>query len=188
MSPFGNEGCPSVWASSVLCILFFSYLCDDMDEQWKRQLRREASAHHMCAENRDALSCVETKLEAIQLYKKTIDWALEEGFPDIHTLRRDFSDCEDYGIFVGRHFNGERLTEQQVYVFHECTGMVRVGLNLRSRIIPMLYFANGCDMTVRGIRNSAMQIRVPLYVFGDNHVAGEQSDDIFCKVYYYDVK
>lgn len=159
-----------------------------MDEQWKRQLRREASVHHMCGENRSALECVDSMDEAIKLYKKTIDWALEEGYPNINTLRRYFSNCEDYGVFIDKNFHGEVLTEHQVYVFHNCTGTVRTGLNIRKGVIPMLYFANGCDMNVRGIHGSGAQARVPLYVFGDNRIAGEQSDDIICKTYTYDVK
>lgn len=159
-----------------------------MDEQWKRQLRREASVHHMCGENRTALEGVDSMDEAIALYKKTIDWALEEGYPNMSTLRRYFSHCEDMGIYVDVDFHGEVLTTQQVYVFHNCTGTIRTGLNVGLSIIPMLYFANGCDMNVRGIPGSGMQARVPLYVFGDNRVAGEQSDDIICKTYTYDVK
>lgn len=159
-----------------------------MDNLWKKQLRREASAHHMCAENRDALEGVETKEQAIALYKKTIDWALEEGYPTLETLRRDFSDCEDYGIFIDRHFKGEVLNHHQVYVFHNCSGTIRTGLNLGKRIIPMLYFANGCDMNIKGVHNPVMQVRVPLYVFGDNRISAEQSEDILCKTYKFDVK
>lgn len=159
-----------------------------MDEQWKRQLRREASVHHMCGENRVALEGVDSMDEAIKLYKKTIDWALEEGYPNMQTLRRYFSHCEDYGIFIDTDFQGDVLTEHQVYVFHNCTGYVRTGLNVGEKLIPMMYFANGCDMTVRGIPGSGTQARVPLYVFGYNRVAGEQSDDIICKTYTYDVK
>lgn len=159
-----------------------------MENLWKRQLRREASAHHMCAENRDALEGVESKEQAIELYKKTIDWALEEGYPSIETLRRDFSDCEDYGIFIDRRFNGEILNQHQVYVFHNCSGTIRTGLNLGKRIIPMLYFANGCDMDIKGIRNTVMQVRVPLYVFGVNRIGAEQSEDLLCKTYKFEVK
>lgn len=165
-----------------------SYICRVMDTQWKRQLRREASAHHMCAENRTALDGAETKEQAISLYKRTIDWALEEGYPSISTLRRDFSDCGEYGIYVDRHFDGDILNQHQVYVFHNCTGTIRTGLNLKKRIIPMLYFANGCDMDVKGIRNSAMQVRVPLYVFGDNRIGAEQSEDLICKTYKFETK
>lgn len=159
-----------------------------MDEQWKRQLRREASVHHMCAENRSALESVDTFEEAIALYKKTIDWALEEGYPNMRTLRAFFSHCEDFGIYIDREFHGDVLNVHQVYVFHNCRGTVRTGLNIGQRIIPMMYFANGCDMNVRGIPGSGLQVRVPLYVFGENRVAGESSDDIQCKIYSYDVK
>lgn len=160
-----------------------------MKGQWQKQLRHEASLHHMCEENRTALESVETKSDAIELYKKTIDWALEEGYPSIETLRRDFSDCEVAGVFVGKHFNGEVLDQQPVYVFHECTGTIRVGLNVGKRIIPMLYFANGCDMSVNGIKGSGLSVRVPLYVFGtDNRISAEQSEDIICTTFNYDTK
>lgn len=159
-----------------------------MDKLWVKQLRKEASAHHMCAENRLALESISDKASAIALYKKTIDWALEEGYPCMDTLRRDFSDCEAYGIFVDKHFNGELLDDQAVYVFHNCTGTIRTGLNVKKRIIPMLYFANGCDMSVKGVPGQNLQARVPLYVFGDNRIAAEQSDDIICVTYKFDVK
>ncbi len=159
-----------------------------MDKQWKRQLRREASAHHMCAVNRDALESVETKHEAIALYKRTVDWALEEGYPDIATLRRDFSDCEADGIYIDHHFSGETLIGQEVYVFHNCTGTIRVGLNVKERIIPMLYFANGCKMNIEGIEGTGRRVRVPLYVFGQNRISVEQSDDIECVTYKFNTK
>lgn len=159
-----------------------------MDTQWKRQLRREASAHHMCAENRFALESADDKAAAIALYKKTIDWALEEGYPSLDTLRRDFSDCSVYGIFVDHHFNGDVLDAHSVYVFHNCTGTIRTGLNVGRRIIPMLYFANGCDMTVKGIPGSRSGARVPLYVFGDNRISAENSEDVNCVTYKFDAK
>ena len=159
-----------------------------MDNQWKRQLRREASVHGMCAEYRDALCSAETKHDAIALYKRCVDWALEEGYPSIDTLRRDFKDCEADGIFVDKVFHGEQLADQQVYVFHNCSGTIRVGLNSERRIIPMLYFANGCDMDVKGIPGSAMQVRVPLYIFGQNRIGAEQSEDVICKTYNLETK
>lgn len=144
----------------------------------------------MCEENRDALSSLQTKAEAVELYKKTIDWALEEGYPCFDTLRREFSDCEEYGVFVGRHFNGELFTDQQTYVFHQCSGEIRVGLNLRKRIIPMLYFANGCNMVVKsaGTSPTPFPIRVPCYIFGQNRVNVENSEDLECRTYKFPVK
>lgn len=159
-----------------------------MNDNWKMQLRREASAHHMCAENRRALEAAESKKEAIRLYKKTIDWALEEGFPAFDTLRNYFSDCGDYGIYVGKHFHGEALMDHKVYVFHNCTGVIRTGLNVKAKIIPMLYFANDCSMTVKPAGPTQMEVRVPLYVFGENRIIAENSEDIVCKVYKFAVK
>lgn len=144
--------------------------------------------HHMCKENRIMLESVTSKEEAIELYKKTIDWALEEGYPSMATLRKDFTNNEADGIFIDKVFHGEILTDKTVYVFHNCSGTIRVGLNVEKKIIPMLYFANGCDMDVKGIPGSVMQVRVPLYIFGDNRIGAEQSDDVVCRTYKFAVK
>ncbi len=159
-----------------------------MDADWKRQLRREASAHGMCRENRSALDSLETKEEAVSLYKKTIDWALEEGYPNFGTVQRDFSDCEDLGIFVNKEFHGELLNDQQVYVFHHCTGRIRTGLNTKKRIIPMLYFANNCDMSLASGGDTSSEVRVPLYVFGRNLVKLDASGNVVFKTYKFDAK
>lgn len=159
-----------------------------MDADWKRQLRREASAHGMCRENRSALDSLETKEEAVSLYKKTIDWALEEGYPNFGTIQRDFSDCEDLGIFVNKEFHGELLNDQQVYVFHHCTGRIRTGLNTKKRIIPMLYFANNCDMSLASGGDTSSEVRVPLYVFGRNLVKLDASGNVVFKTYKFDAK
>lgn len=142
----------------------------------------------MCKENRSALETVDSKESAIALYKKTIDWALEEGYPSFGTLQRDFADCGKYGIFVGRSFHGELLNEQQVYVFHNCTGCVRVGINLQKHIIPMMYFANSCDMLLRPAGPSGLEVRVPLYIFGGNLVKTDSSGDVVFKTYKFEVK
>lgn len=150
-------------------------------EEWKNEVRRQASAHHMCEENRTALSAVETKSEAVELYKKTIDWALEQGYPSLDTLRRHFSDCEQYGVYIDKEFHGETLMDHQVYVFHNCKGVVRTGLNRDKRIIPMMYFANGCAMTVVGVADAPAI--VPLYIFGKNDISSEKSDFFEARVY-----
>jgi len=159
-----------------------------MRNQWQNKLRREASLHHMCEENRAALNKIDNKVDAIALYKKTIDWALEENYPDLDTIRSEFSDCDACGIFVDKVFHDEVLIDHQVYVFHNCRGSIRTGLNVDKRIIPMLYFANGCDMDIKGIEGSGMSVRVPLYVFGKNRIGSEQSDDIVCTTYKFDTK
>ena len=60
---------------------------NNVEKDWKKQLRHEASLHHMCGENRAALSEVKSKVEAVALYKKTVDWAIKEGYPDMETIR-----------------------------------------------------------------------------------------------------
>lgn len=159
-----------------------------MDQYWKKQLRRQASERGMCRENRKALEEVTSRMDAIGLYKKTIDWALEEGYPNLETLRKCFSDCELSGIFVDKHFDGEVLDEQQVYVFHNCTGTIRTGLNIQERRIPMLYFANGCEMRVECAHRYGTSVKVPLYIFGENSVASEDSEDMKCIIYKQSVK
>lgn len=158
-----------------------------MEQSWKRQLRREASSHGMCKENRDALNAIESKEEAIALYKKTIDWALEEDYPDLTTIRRDFSDCEDYGVFVDKCFEGQTLKEHQVYVFHNCSGHIRVGLNKEKRIIPMLYFANGCNMKLLPAGHQKLEVRVPLYIFGENKIQASPSENVVFRTYKFEV-
>ena len=159
-----------------------------VNEEWLKVLRRGASSHHMCEENRSLLERCGDKHQAIALYKRTIDWALEEGYPDINTLRNHFSDCEEDGIFIDKHFDGDILIDQKVYVFHGCTGRIRVGLNIEKKIIPMLYFANGCDMYIASSDKYGVSSRVPLYVFGQNNIRCERSEDIECKIYKFDVK
>ena len=157
---------------------------------WKLYLQRLARDHRMCADNRAYLSACETKEDAIRLYKQTIDWALEEEYPDLDFLRKEFSDQQSQGIYIDHNFDGEILNEHQVYVFHNCTGTIRVGLNLAKKIIPMCYFANNCDMTILGIENEDgfMPDRVPLYIFGDNNINAENSPTMEIRIYQHKVK
>lgn len=161
-----------------------------MSSNWKPYLQRLAREHRMCAENRAYLSACETKSDAIRLYKQTIDWALEEGYPDLDFLRKEFAHQENEGVYVDHHFEGEILNEHRVYVFHNCTGHIRVGLNLAKKIIPMCYFANNCDMAILGIENKDgfMPDRVPLYIFGENNVVANNTSTTEFRVYCHDVK
>lgn len=150
-----------------------------MQSSWKEYLLRQARLHSMCTENLEGLRACETKADAVALYKKTIDWALEENYPPLNFIRNEFGDCEDLGIFVDKDFHGELLVEHQCYVFHNCRGHVRVGLNSSKAIIPMLYFANGCDMSItRGDSSPILPIRVPLYIYGANRIEAQDSSDI----------
>lgn len=156
---------------------------------WKPYLQRLAREHRMCADNRAYLSACETKEDAIRLYKQTIDWALEEEYPDLDFLRKEFSDQQSQGIFIDHNFDGEILNEHQVYVFHHCTGTIRVGLNLAKKIIPMCYFANGCDMTILGVEGERIfPDRVPLYIFGKNKINATNSNTMEVRIYQHETK
>ena len=156
---------------------------------WKDNLLRCGKLNSMCAENISALKECESKSDAIQLYKKTIDWALERGYPSLETLRSEFAECHDDGLFIDHTFNGETLNEHQVYIFHNCKGTIRVGLNSDKAIIPMLYFANGCEMKVEGI-NAVRVVPdiVPCYVFGGNSITAENDINAIFRIYREEVK
>lgn len=157
---------------------------------WKPYLQRLAREHRMCADNRAYLSACETKEDAIRLYKQTIDWALEEEYPDLDFLRKEFANQQSQGIFIDHNFDGEILNEHQVYVFHHCTGTIRVGLNLAKKIIPMCYFANGCDMTILGVETADQFLpdRVPLYIFGKNKINATNSNTMEVRIYQHEIK
>ena len=156
---------------------------------WKTHLQHLARKHNMCADNRAYLSACETKEDAIRLYKQTIDWALEEGYPDLDFLRKEFGNSQGEGIFIDQHFTGQPLSEHQVYVFHHCTGTIRVGLNLAKKIIPMCYFANNCDMTILGFEGERIfPDRVPLYIFGENKIDASNSPTMEVRIYQHGVK
>lgn len=160
-----------------------------MSNTWKPYLQQLACKHRMCADNRAYLSACETKEDAIRLYKQTIDWALEENYPDLDFLRKEFINQEKDGLFVDYFFNGEVLNEHQVYVFHNCKGTIRVGLNLAKKIIPMCYFANNCDMTILGVEEDKdYPDRVPLYIFGENKIDAKNSNSIEVRIYQSSVK
>ena len=150
-----------------------------MQSSWKEYLLRQAHLNSMCTENLEALRACESKAEAVALYKKTIDWALEKNFPSVNFIKNEFGDCEDLGLFVDRDFHGELLDAHQCYVFHNCRGHITVDLNVEKKIIPMLYFANGCNISVtRANAPHTLPIRVPLYIYGENRIDAKDDDDI----------
>lgn len=157
---------------------------------WKSYLQGLARKHGMCADNRAYLNACETKEDAIRIYKQTIDWALDEGYPDLDFLRKEFGNHQSQGLYIDHHFECDILNEHQVYVFHNCTGTIRVGLNLAKKIIPMCYFANNCDMTILGIENDDgfMPDRVPLYIFGENKINATNSNSIEVRIFRSNVK
>lgn len=148
---------------------------------WKNKAIADIGSHNVCAEYSELTSRAKTKVDALALYKRGIDWCLENNSPDVDLLRGFKEDCAASGIFIDKHFDGEVLNDSQVYVFHNCTGTIRTGLNIGRRIIPMLYFANGCEMTVEG--ESPCLVRVPLYIYGKNKVYAENSAKIEPVIY-----
>lgn len=147
-----------------------------MEQKWKNRALSDITAHKVCGEYSELTSRAKTKVDALHLYKRGIDWCLENDSPSVDLLRSYKEDCAYSGIFIDRHFDGELLIDQPVYVFHNCSGTIRVGLNVAKRIIPMLYFANGCNMTVVG--DSPTRVRVPLTVYGDSLIKAETDGSI----------
>ena len=146
---------------------------------WKEYLLRQARLHSMCTENLEGLRACETKADAVALYKKTIDWALEKNYPPVNFIRNEFGDCEDLGVFVDRDFHGELLNEHQCYVFHNCRGNIKVDLNVSKAIIPMLYFSNGCNLRItRAETLLSSHIKVPLYIYSENTIVAKDTGNI----------
>lgn len=115
-------------------------------------------------------------------YLRTIDWSLERDYPSLAFARQFFPDSEEYGIYLDRTFDGDVFCGRQIYVFHNCKGHINVAMDYDNAIIPMLYFANGCNIAVGCEQQNISPIRVPLYVFGNNNVTVTESRNaIFTK-------
>jgi len=106
------------------------------------------------------------------------DWCIERNFPPLPILKSRFCGFEDKGVYVGKAFDGEVLNDLQVYVFHNCKGTIRTGLNVDKAIIPMMYFANDCEMLIEGIGEFRLNkpTAVPLYIFGSNAITANDND------------
>lgn len=145
---------------------------------------REARLKGMCEENFMSLKECGDKISAIELYKRTIDWALECGYPSLDLLRKEFGHYEAEGLYVDGKLHGDLLNRLQCYVFHNCTGTVVADLNIEKKIIPMLYVANGCHLTFKG---SGMEhfstIVIPIYVFGENNVCTENDENVEFRIF-----
>lgn len=116
--------------------------------------------------------------EAIDFYLECPDWCIERGFPSLELLRREFSDIEDKGVFVGRMFDGEVFDKLQVYIFHNCKGTIKVAMDYENAVIPMLYFANGCHMEVKCEQINTPAIYVPLYTSEDSVIIARHNDNV----------
>lgn len=125
----------------------------------------------------------------IGYYTAQPDWCLERNFPDLETLREHFADCGDKGVFVDRTFHGELLNDLQAYVFHNCKGTVKVGLNVDKCIIPMIYLANGCKLRIIGVGDIVPRkpSEVPVYVFGKNEYSAKDNRYVKFLIYKHDL-
>lgn len=156
-----------------------------MVDGWKNKAQWEIDSHGVCDEYSGLIRRAKSRDAAIDIYKRGIDWSLENNAPSLDLLRENIDACERNGVFIDREFHGDVLNDESVYVFHNCRGTIRTGLNFGKRIIPMMYFANGCDMVIKSIPDD-FRTRpdvVPLYVFGENTVCGENSESLVCNVY-----
>lgn len=146
----------------------------------KEELMKDARRGGICAEgyglmrgyDRDGL---------IGYYVANPDWAIERGFPSLELLRREFSGIEDKGVYVGRTFDGEVFDKLQTYIFHDCKGKIRVAMDYENAVIPMLYFANGCNIRVECEQKNDPAINVPLYIAEDCKVVGAKADNCIFK-------
>ncbi len=116
----------------------------------------------------------------VDYYLEMPDWCMERGFPDFATLKEHFTGFENKGAFIGKTFHGEVLNDLQTYIFHKCTGTIKVGLNVEKGIIPMLYLANGCRLRIMGTgdfkpKKESERSAVPVYTFGKNDVSARDN-------------
>lgn len=151
-----------------------------MEDNAKDELLRQAREQGACEQGREVVRGYKRD-KMIETYLRTIDWSLECGFPSMELMRREFSDCEADGIYVDKTFDGELFAQKQVYVFHNCKGRIRVAMDYDNAVIPMLYFANGCEMEVICDQENTPAIKVPLYVVDDGSCAIQAADTLGCE-------
>lgn len=161
------------------------------ENQWKSIVIADAVNKGVCNEYAGLLDRCKSLTDFLYLYRRGVDWSLENDCPSLKLMRRFQEERLDlHGIFIDKHFDDEVLMDRDVYIFHNCTGTIRTGLNVSKKMIPMLYFANGCDMRVESANEEFLPrpIRVPLYIFGSNKVESESSGKMDCVIYNREVK
>lgn len=146
-------------------------------KELKEVLIDTAHAKGICAEGYKQMLESSDIDAMVDYYSANPDWCLERDFPTLQTLSEKFSDYEDKGVFVNKTFNGELLNDLQTYIFHNCKGTIKVGLNVEKAIIPMLYFANGCELEIVGIGEVVLKkpSEVPVYIFGNNDISAKDN-------------
>lgn len=146
------------------------------------KLISEGKRHGICTEGMKRILSKD-KDAMVDYYIRIIDWSLENCYPDLDTLRAEFSGFEEKGIYIGKTFSGEVFDKLQAYVFHDCKGIIRVAMDYKNAVIPMLYFANGCDIRVECEQKNIPAIKIPVYVFGNNDIIAADNDNVKFKFY-----
>jgi len=143
----------------------------------KQILMSDARAKGICIDGYNEIHHISDKGELVNYYTANPDWCLERDFPSLAFLKEYFSDCEDKGVFIGKAFHGELLNDLQAYIFHNCKGTIKVGLNVDKAIIPMLYLANGCRLRIVGVGTKAQKqpSQIPVYSFGINDISAKSN-------------
>lgn len=141
----------------------------------KEVLMKEARRGGICAEGYDKMREYDRD-KLIDYYLENPDWCLERNFPTLSELREHFSDIEGKGVYIDKTFHGELLNDLQVYVFHNCKGTIKVGLNIEKAILPMLYLSNGCRLRIVGTGIfTKTPSEIPVYTFGKNDVSARDN-------------
>lgn len=144
-----------------------------------------AHAKGICAEGYKQMLGSTDANAMVDYYVHNPDWCLERDFPTLPILSEQFANCEDKGVFVNKTFHGEVLNDLQTYIFHNCKGTIKVGLNVEKAIIPMLYLANGCRLRIVGIGEAVTKTPsvVPVYVFGKNDYSAKDNKYVNFSIY-----
>lgn len=141
----------------------------------------------ICAEGYDKMRGY-GRDKLIDYYIENPDWCLERDFPTLSVLRECFSDIEDKGVYIDKTFNGELLNDLQAYIFHNCKGTIKVGLNVEKAVLPMLYLSNGCRLRIIGTgvltKNPS---EIPVYTFGENDVSARNNRYVRFRKYANDI-
>lgn len=120
----------------------------------------------------------------VEYHKSIPEWGIETGIPGMEILRKYKSDIEEFGIYVDRVFRGERIAGPQTVMLHKCKGEIEVGIDMKMRVIPMLYLCDGSMIKIRVVDG----VRVPVYVSSDSNVEVKRESDGSCRIYSIEVK
>ena len=156
------------------------------DDTLKEQLIADAMLGGICKQGLSEMQADD--LDAlVDYYVRNPDWCMERNYPTLSFLRRmkaelgeDF--LERHGVYIDREFTGQTMNSQAC-IFHHCTGLVNVEMDYGNAVIPMLYFANRCEMEIECRQRNNPRIQVPAYIFGYNIVDFDNEAGAQFKIY-----